>query len=878
MLRYLTVFMLMISCLILTGRPAQAHPADMYFQTHTIHLTPAGLRLTWSVFLGPLLVPLVYTDVDRNRDQAVSSAEAQAWAEIILPGFSVAFDDSALAWRLEGIEWPTDFNAMQTGDETILIHLAADWPANLAGEHQLTLNNQYQEAISVNWFYLHGLEGVLFQKPTQDNGRLEVDFLLPESSETTPVAADEEWQTYWDSGTPSLPALASRAVLQSAMGQTVAASAEANRPIAVLTDLVRAPELSAPFYLLALGIAVVLGALHSLTPGHGKTVVAAYLIGSRGTTLHAISLGTIVTLTHTGSVFVLGLITLAASQYILPTHLSFILEIISGLLIVGLGASLLYQRWRIWRKATVGDDGHHNDGHHHDHPHDGHHHHHHHHHDHSPGHHHHHHHDHSPDHHHHHAPLAGDVSWRSLVALGVSGGLVPCPDAIAILLVAIALNRIMLGLSLIVAFSLGLAVVLIFIGLAMVHSRRLFDKMDAFNRWAPLMPVASAVIVLALGLVLTIAAFRNIGVFTTGSEFTQTAGLPPNAAQTEPLAIPPPPPFVIDRAGILYMDGDEQGKSQIFRLDLAGGTSPRQLTPNPLGVQGYALSPDGARVVYTAMRDDGGSDLGLVNVDGNAPRELLTCPDAACGGAVWSPDGGRLVYERINPTSQDATAGLPSLWWFEMETGETGPIFQDSRWPGFNPRWSPDGLWLSYVYPGSGKMELYHLADGRRNSLNTQTGAPVVWSPRGEGLLVTNVWDAGQRSLIHLFRYDLETETMTDLSEASKPGDKPVMDSAAAWSPDGQWLVVVRRGLTPGGATTGSWLWLMRPDGSEGRALTEESEMIYGTPVWSPDGNYLLFHTYSLAEALATKIFILNVETGETQEVVGSGSRPDWVY
>ena len=97
------------------------------------------------------------------------------------------------------------------------------------------------------------------------------------------------------------------------------------------------------------------------------------------------------------------------------------------------------------------------------------------------------------------------------MTLGVSGGLVPCPDAIAILLVAIAINRIALGLSLIVAFSFGLAVVLIAIGIAMVHSRRLFDKMDAFGRWAPVMPVISALIVLGLGLVLTISALGNIG-------------------------------------------------------------------------------------------------------------------------------------------------------------------------------------------------------------------------------------------------------------------------------------------------------------------------------------------------------------------------------
>ncbi|MBL8103574.1 MAG: hypothetical protein JNM02_13655, partial [Anaerolineales bacterium] len=122
-------------------------------------------------------------------------------------------------------------------------------------------------------------------------------------------------------------------------------------PQEILLDLVRRKEFSLSFYLFALVIALALGALHALTPGHGKTVVAAYLVGSRGTTLHAVALGTIVTLTHTGSVFLLGIITLAASQYILPTTIIPLLEILSGLLIVGLGFYLLWQRFISWRTS-----------------------------------------------------------------------------------------------------------------------------------------------------------------------------------------------------------------------------------------------------------------------------------------------------------------------------------------------------------------------------------------------------------------------------------------------------------------------------------------------------------------------------------------------
>ncbi len=119
----------------------------------------------------------------------------------------------------------------------------------------------------------------------------------------------------------------------------------------------------------------------------------------------------------------------------------------------------------------------------------------------------HHHHEHGHDHSH---EIPEAITWRSLITLGISGGLVPCPDAIAILLVAIAINRILVGLALIISFSLGLAIVLIVIGLLMVNGSRLFTRSDAFNRLTPVMPMVSAGIVLILGFGLTYGAVSKL--------------------------------------------------------------------------------------------------------------------------------------------------------------------------------------------------------------------------------------------------------------------------------------------------------------------------------------------------------------------------------
>ncbi|PWU01007.1 MAG: high frequency lysogenization protein HflD [Terriglobia bacterium] len=263
-----------------------------------------------------------------------------------------------------------------------------------------------------------------------------------------------------------------------------------------------------PFSMMLIGLAVAfgLGAIHAMSPGHGKTIVAAYLVGSRGTAKHAIFLGGMVTFTHTVSVFLLGIATLFLSQFVMPEKITPVLGTISGLSIVWIGGMLLYKRIRTAQKHA----------HHHHHDHDHVHEHVHHHHDHV---HHHHDHDHSHDHHHSHETLVhdhgdghvhshvpeGDVTLGSLIALGASGGLVPCPSALVLLLSSIALGRIGLGLSLLVAFSLGLAGVLMAIGLIVLYAKNLLPDSNKASQHAAfrLLPVASAALIVCIGIIMT---------------------------------------------------------------------------------------------------------------------------------------------------------------------------------------------------------------------------------------------------------------------------------------------------------------------------------------------------------------------------------------
>jgi ABC-type nickel/cobalt efflux system permease component RcnA len=285
---------------------------------------------------------------------------------------------------------------------------------------------------------------------------------------------------------------ADRALSASPISATINIAANRQQtPRNKFTELITAQHLNLWFLLTAALIAIGLGALHALEPGHGKTIVAAYLVGSRGTARHAAMLGAIVTISHTAGVFALGAVTLYASKYIVPEQLYPWLGAFSGITIAALGAYMFLRRWT----GTASNHSHANgeshiqwlfakksgtyplqsntglSG----------------------------------------KPASTTVSLTQLLTLGITGGIIPCPAALIVLLSAFALHRIALGFFLIVAFSLGLAAVLIGFGMMMVYARRFMTRLQIdgplTKRWLPL---ASSAFITSLGLILTIQALSAV--------------------------------------------------------------------------------------------------------------------------------------------------------------------------------------------------------------------------------------------------------------------------------------------------------------------------------------------------------------------------------
>ena len=283
-----------------------------------------------------------------------------------------------------------------------------------------------------------------------------------------------------------------------------------------IPDILRTLPVSPMLALLSLLTAALLGAGHALTPGHGKTLMAAYLVGTRGTPRHALGLGAAVSVSHTLGILGLAMVVLAAESALPPDLIVQVAPIVAALTIVAIGGWMLItevRRGLAARRARragggVGAHSHEHSG---DHSHD---------HAHAPG--------HAPGHTHAHDPVAladaldahehggvrhrhvppagATITWRSLFILGLAGGLIPSTNALLILLATIAAGQPAWGVVLVIGFGLGMAGVMAGVGLAFVYARGLMERgasRAGVGRVARLVPMGAAALVLGVGIVLT---------------------------------------------------------------------------------------------------------------------------------------------------------------------------------------------------------------------------------------------------------------------------------------------------------------------------------------------------------------------------------------
>ncbi len=422
------------------------------------------------------------TDGDGRLDEAEHGRYSAQKAEEIASGLHLAVNGSSSELRLltHGLSFPPG----QGGLDTLRLSLVLEAPASGPELFVEYRDDNYADRIGWKEVVIRPADGVTLGESTASSEDVTDELRsYPSDLLSSPLNVSQASFTFVPGRGATGPP-----VPQSVSGPVGEPSANA------FTSLITVKEQTLPVLLVALLAALGFGALHALEPGHGKTLVAAYFVGVKGTARHALLLGLTIAVTHTVGVLAIGLVTLYGSKFILPEQLYPWLGLASGLLVVGLGLRLLASRLPS-RKAHAHGHQHHG-------------------------------------HSHHRTEEEGSpLPWKGLVALGLADGLVPSPSTLVVLLAAISLDRIGIGLLLIVAFSAGLAAVLAMVSLLLVYARQLLEWLNS-RRWRlrrnpyvgwlvgtmspegrllTALPVGGALVLVVVGLLLTLRALLQPG-------------------------------------------------------------------------------------------------------------------------------------------------------------------------------------------------------------------------------------------------------------------------------------------------------------------------------------------------------------------------------
>lgn len=487
MTRRILLILLALSLLGSMRAPAaDAHPADRLLQHLIVTLYGDHIEASYAISGGLLATAALAEKIDIDGDGAFSNDEAQAWLRDYLTHIAITRDDVPVEPSRTTLQ-VTPLNEFSLGLSPLIVTMEIPTGATVKATLNYAISNDYR--LDLTDFRLDIADtagGVLMSTPLPGRivrFRAEVDPSIASTSDSAVDAA-----TRW-----------------SATGAVSKAQELFNHR--------KTPWFIALMMLIFAGM----GALHALQPGHGKTLVAAYLVATGGTPRDAMTLAGIVTATHTISVYLLGMLTLIASEWFLPSRVIPVLAVASGLLVVGMGASMLWRSTRRWTArrfvpapafAFAGA---------------------------LPGQ------VHSHDHSHlsdeEHARLHAQeldqvlverngrkrVAFRQLLTLGISGGITPCPDALAILLLSAGIGQAGFGMVAIVCFSIGLALVLVAFGVGVALVRPAMQRLAAnrdqnqgwlgradtlLDRLMIYSPVMSAVVVFVLGIGMLWAALN----------------------------------------------------------------------------------------------------------------------------------------------------------------------------------------------------------------------------------------------------------------------------------------------------------------------------------------------------------------------------------
>lgn len=321
---------------------------------------------------------------------------------------------------------------------------------------------------------------------------------------------------------------------------------------------------------------------------------------------------------------------------------------------------------------------------------------------------------------------------------------------------------------------------------------------------------------------------------------------------------------------IAYL-GQPQQNPEVWRV-AANGKQSQQLTFTGGQVIDFSVSADGKWIAYSVENSQSGSDLYFVRENGKRPALLVECAAERCDQPAWSADGKTIAYRRQAGGGKDLGAGSERIWLVEVASGESGALFDDTAVTGRLPAFSPDGTWLAYYDTSRQAIHLYSLRTAESQFFPSQVEEVGSFSPDGSQMAYVSIDPESLPPAGELYLADLHANKSMPLFI---DGLSSVDTGIPVWAGSGEWIAF---SIRPTGIAAGRQLWVVRPDGSELRAVTDDSTANHAAASWSHNSSTLILQRLRLGSSDAQPdILSWDLASGRLKLLVENGALPVWM-